>query len=1133
MHTSTRQLRVPPCKSLWEAHARDATSNQQDERAELLACDLEWWWNGAASVNSASPTSTAAKAAVAVDDADNQSIVDDDGVSLSTGSEHSLWHKPESSSSSAHWHSSASESSETRHWLDDNNSKGNGNLEMLHARDDNERMSDVSSLLSSAASKRSAQALSLQASSAGDHNTVDGGGVFASGVSMMALWLGADSVSTSSNHKSDSSSSSSSSESMSTPDNFSLGIASSASLRDGDNDNRDELASSLSDSSCVSSLSALSAQSGVCKLSSPRLIENIPVLRAPMDDDASTSLRWLHEDTESATYMPPVCWSYRAAFVHAADLAFAPLAEANGNAASPHHRHRHTTHRESRAQQYIKLQRRLLAPAARLDDSSNSSKDTSHLTPSPAPPDPHDALDLFVKFSDVCGILFEHAPRRHGLFLDLGCGTSSVCRDMVLHGYSRVIGVDVAPSKLAWQRAQCGDDLRPFVQFYEMGATALCFPDGLLDCVFTKALLDMAASSYVYAPRLDDTCDELQRMLHEIARCVAPGGVWIVVSCYGSHTSDSVLPYDGTNQDEDSDATELQERYTTPWWHWRGIAETIQTHFDCVQTYGAGVPELRRGKRVTPFSVRVYRRKESLRQRFTRRLRDQEEEQCSWRLAAIAAAWQAEKRRSRVEFDARVLETQQMIAEDAVAQCVERNERRAAARAARDALRTVLLCKEAERKRMALEDTAAAALRTELRERLAFVKDVMLDIAMAAVAVAEATREALARARDAANGTSLPEQAESAPHAEAIVATSVTEQTTVKSSGAVVSQSADAAASASLSEQQLESAIVDDGVNAQEPQADNHSVQLADTVCESVERCADAASLSSPALEAVSVATLETEPGDQPVAAPVASESDAESAVAECVRDVVAATAELAVAAVSDGAVSCSEQATAARDACPSGPNTSCRTSGEATEATELGRERTHSALQHHATPDDVSCKTVEDGRAMDGAAIFGQFESIVGGDGGGDGASPTALNAADELDQAHEASRDIVVAAAASRDEEKDEEHVSLAEDADSALDPGSGPGLDPRPSDAAVAHDACSELDSLASTTLQEDHLAHETPTHSQSRNSSIVVSSSDIFSVSDNEDARTSAVCSAVLARIIEQLTSGEVASRDGTS
>lgn len=99
--------------------------------------------------------------------------------------------------------------------------------------------------------------------------------------------------------------------------------------------------------------------------------------------------------------------------------------------------------------------------------------------------------DQYIGFDQLRGILLRFVHRRH-LFLDLGCGASDICKQLVLHGYNHVYGIDVDQAKVAFQRQQTLE-LGAFVRIQRMNAADMTFPDQFFDCVFTKAVLDEIA----------------------------------------------------------------------------------------------------------------------------------------------------------------------------------------------------------------------------------------------------------------------------------------------------------------------------------------------------------------------------------------------------------------------------------------------------------------------------------------------------------------------------------------------------------------------------------------------------------------------------------------------------------------
>lgn len=233
-------------------------------------------------------------------------------------------------------------------------------------------------------------------------------------VDMMALWLGSGSsasISSESKQLSDDDSGSMLRDAAKESSDQPSSVSRSASLEDLESSSVDAL----------SSLSSFSVQSGVCAISSLRLIENIPVapvVRANVWDLNGDDLRF-------ATYTK--CW-----LDHDFVKPDAPLSQCE---TEPRHRRLKPDREDTRR----KPKQRLANPHERTCVNATNDHQMQFVSPD---------AELFVKFSELHGILIDHVPRRHGFFLDVGCGTSAVCREMVLHGYNRVYGIDIAAAKL-------------------------------------------------------------------------------------------------------------------------------------------------------------------------------------------------------------------------------------------------------------------------------------------------------------------------------------------------------------------------------------------------------------------------------------------------------------------------------------------------------------------------------------------------------------------------------------------------------------------------------------------------------------------------------------------------------------
>lgn len=533
-------------------------------------------------------------------------------------------------------------------------------------------------------------------------------------VDMMALWLesgSSASISSESKQLSDDDSSSMLRDAAKESSDQPSSVSRSASLEDLESSSVDAL----------SSLSSFSVQSGMCAISSPRRIENIPV--APVVRANVWDLNG--DDSRFATYTK--CWLEHE-FVK-------PDALLSQCETEPRHRRLKPDREDTRR----KLKKRLTNPHEHTCVNAINNHQMQFVSPD---------AELFVKFSELHGILIDHVPRRHGFFLDVGCGTSAVCREMVLHGYNRVYGIDIAAAKLAFQREQC-EGLHQFVRFQAMDACELEFPDQLFDCIFSKATLDIVASNCIYKPTINDDLDELQQILREIWRCLQPGGVWIIVSCHGSRSA-HMAPLDHNDSSSSSSDADASERLHKPWWEWRGVHKFIERRYDLAKSYGAGIPLIQDGKRVKPFIVMVFKRKEASRQQHLRRLyRNQMEETRSEWEFALVMQWHLEKRRWHAEEASTVRETREMVVEDAATRCRESELLYQSGMQARKATRAEIYRAmfATDRVLMTAEDAFAAAVRAEATALVAFSRKVLLDVADSAAALAlvkESERDAAA-----------------------------------------------------------------------------------------------------------------------------------------------------------------------------------------------------------------------------------------------------------------------------------------------------------------------------------------------------------------------------------------------------
>lgn len=323
---------------------------------------------------------------------------------------------------------------------------------------------------------------------------------------------------------------------------------------------------------------------------------------------------------------------------------------------------------------------------------------------------PSHSNERFLGFDELRGILLRFVCRRH-LFLDVGCGTSDICRQLVLHGYNHVYGIDVDEAKVSFQR-QRTLVLGEYVRMQRMNAADMTFPDEFFDCVFTKAILDEIACGKRFLSS-HETQIELLRVLGEILRCLKPGGIWILVTCQTS----TQRPRQRSAVDSD----------LNPWWQWEVVEKVIQHHVLLETEYHAGIPctfeEM-------PFVIRIYRRFETATQRL-RRIWLERDEQLRYEAENQAFdRCQQNKHLKRTENESREREARQMIQEDMEAALWASAINYKGAKNNRDMIRKVILerIKEEERAVMVEEDSQSARMQAYVVTMLKQIDGIICDL---------------------------------------------------------------------------------------------------------------------------------------------------------------------------------------------------------------------------------------------------------------------------------------------------------------------------------------------------------------------------------------------------------------------
>jgi len=135
----------------------------------------------------------------------------------------------------------------------------------------------------------------------------------------------------------------------------------------------------------------------------------------------------------------------------------------------------------------------------------------------------------------------EHA----GPTLEIGCGSSPLCDDMIISGFTNIVCIDYASTvidkrNLEQQQQQqqqqqqkeaeseAGESSTPMklqvAEFLCMDATAMSFEDSKFASVFEKGLLDTLDTR-------EDGDDAARLVVREAARVLRQGGHFVVVTC--------------------------------------------------------------------------------------------------------------------------------------------------------------------------------------------------------------------------------------------------------------------------------------------------------------------------------------------------------------------------------------------------------------------------------------------------------------------------------------------------------------------------------------------------------------------------------------------------------------------------
>ena len=128
--------------------------------------------------------------------------------------------------------------------------------------------------------------------------------------------------------------------------------------------------------------------------------------------------------------------------------------------------------------------------------------------------------DWYLKFSDLEKYL-TNIPRGDKPALDVGCGTSKLCEELIYEGkFKNVYGVDFSYNAINTMKDK--DEIEG-LSYMVMDATKMHFKDEFFSCAFDKGTIDAVMSGKT-------GLQMVKSILTEVYRVLAPKGVFIVVS---------------------------------------------------------------------------------------------------------------------------------------------------------------------------------------------------------------------------------------------------------------------------------------------------------------------------------------------------------------------------------------------------------------------------------------------------------------------------------------------------------------------------------------------------------------------------------------------------------------------------
>ncbi|XP_055375770.1 eEF1A lysine and N-terminal methyltransferase homolog [Condylostylus longicornis] len=138
------------------------------------------------------------------------------------------------------------------------------------------------------------------------------------------------------------------------------------------------------------------------------------------------------------------------------------------------------------------------------------------------------SFEWYGEYLELCDILNKYIKPKDKILV-VGCGNSKLSLDMYDTGYKEIINIDISHVVIN-QMLDLNRKTRPDMQFLQMDATKMTFPDEHFSVVLDKGTLDALMTSDE-----DSVVSIVQKYFEEICRVLRNGGRYVCISLLQEH----------------------------------------------------------------------------------------------------------------------------------------------------------------------------------------------------------------------------------------------------------------------------------------------------------------------------------------------------------------------------------------------------------------------------------------------------------------------------------------------------------------------------------------------------------------------------------------------------------------------